>query len=306
VRFARADFVQFAKQQLEQMNLGADIPIIINEIVDRSGLLRGEEELEFKHHLIQEYFAAKGVPDIGFIKGVVNSEWWRNAVVFYFGGKADAVMDLLDVATEASTSESDSYVTVGLALQACYLSKLDDRCEVWKWVVDAAAKSTIREMKDVDKQYPVTDFVAQYVQTRDSVALSGIERPDMKVSAWIISGDSSSQIELRRFWYAAALVELGEFEKLNALLDEGLFDTNLLNVALHFGCYLSSEVRAISKSAKGQAVESCEKLEPRIKPLLSKIASEFRGQLLEYRKGGVVALDELEETVDASSPRLID
>lgn len=294
-RFAKSEFVNFARQQLEEMNLGADLEIITSEIVDRSGLVRGDDELEFKHHLIQEYFAAKGVPDVGFIKGVVNSEWWRNTIVFYFGGKPDSVSELLDVATESGTKASDSFITIGLALQACYLSKLDERFVVWKWVIDSAAAVTRNELKNGDAKYPIAEFVAQYLQVRDSVALSGVERPDMRVNSWIASGDVPEQSELRRFWYAAALVELGEFGKLNVLLDEKVFENNILNLAIHFGCFLSCNVRAISRKAKQDAGRSCEILEPRIGQLRARVAAEFNGQLLEYRKGGVVALDEVEK-----------
>lgn len=290
-RFLKSDFVEFARVKLEEMNLSADLDTVISEVVDRSGLLRGEDELEFKHHLLQEYFAARGIPNLAFVKQVIDQDWWRNSVVFYFGGKPDAVHELMEVATDAGTGARENYLTVGLALQACYLSRLDDRIEVWKWVVEGAAAAAYSELQNPDKAYPITAFVSRYLEGRDAVALSGMEKASTGAETWVVAGNHTDIPELRRFWYAAALIELAEFEKLEAFLKANPFETDLLATAIHFGCFFAASVRSLPNKSKERAEDICRALDSRVQLLRVQITKEFRGQLLEYRNGGVVALD---------------
>lgn len=289
--FTRSDFTSFAQSRLNEMNLGADSEILVNEIIDRSGLLRGGDELEFRHHLLQEYFAGKGISELTFVKKVINDEWWRNSIVFYFGNQPKSVNDLLEVATDAATNAEASHVTIGLALQACYLSNLDDRIEVWKWVADGAALASAHELKHPDKTYPVTSFIARYIQGRDAVALGGIEKTATGIEKWAIQGNDTEHPELRRFWFAAALLELGEFAKLKEVLRNHPFESDLLATAIHFGCFFAASVRSFDRETKDQAESICGYLDTRVAMLRHQITKEFKGQLLEYRSGGVVALD---------------
>ncbi|WP_082592169.1 MULTISPECIES: NACHT domain-containing protein [Stenotrophomonas] len=287
--FSKVEFIDFAREQLISMNLEPDLDVMVSEILDRSGLIRGDDdELEFKHHLLQEYFASKGIPDVSKIKDLVNNEWWRNSIVFYFGAQPSAVSDLLDVATSPLTIPEESYMAIGLALQACYLSKLDERIEVWKWVVEAASGAT-RKFLDESKDYPVTSFLGAYLEARDSVALGGIEKVGYRVRDWIVNAEGSS--ELRRFWYVTALIELGEFESIQEIQDSLPFEDEMLATAVHFGCYFSTEVRSIPAGQKVRAAAICKQLDPKVARLRVKIIEELKGQLLEFQRSGVVALD---------------
>lgn len=293
--FTRAEFENFVRNYLTSVNLETDIPIVLSEIIDRSGLIRGDsDELEFKHHLLQEFFAAQGVPGAGFIREHIGDEWWQNPAVFYFGAHPDSVDDLLEIASDPNVVASDAFVTVGLALQACYLSRLDERAMVWRWVVEGGAVAA-QEQLATDSKYPIMEFLQGYLFARDAVALNGIERDPGGLKQWVVEGKNpSATSELRRFWYVVALVELGKFEEAAEFLRANPLSDGLLATAVHYGCYFAAEVRLIPAVDKASAQKVCELLEAQVAPYRHRIATEFRGQLLEYRRGGVVALDQEE------------
>ncbi|MCX7564576.1 NACHT domain-containing protein [Xanthomonadaceae bacterium XH05] len=293
-RFLREAFVDFCSQRLSEMNLLADLETITNEIIYRSGLLRGDEEIEFKHHLLQEYFASKGIPNLEHVKKVISDEWWRNSIVFYFGAQPDSINNLLEIVTDGATSAEMTYLTIGLAVQACYLSRLDDRVEVWKWVVDGASKAIGSELSQPNEQYPVTAFLTKYLEGRDCVALVGVDKDSAGASQWALEEGciAPEQAELRRFWYAVALLELGRFDQLQRLLRDRPLANDMLVTAIHLGCHFALHVRSISSESRGAAEAIMSMLDSRVASLRHVITKELRGQLLEYRKGGVVALDE--------------
>ena len=44
-----------------------------------------EEEVAFRHHILQEFFAGRGVAEPGQLAGLVADEWWRKPIIFHFG-----------------------------------------------------------------------------------------------------------------------------------------------------------------------------------------------------------------------------
>ncbi len=290
--FWRKDFVDFASRRLGEIHLAADLLPLVTEILDRSGLLRGDEEMEFRHHLLQEFFAAKGIPDIEFVRSVIGSDWWRNSIVFYFGSSPKSVDELLDVATSNTSTPEDSFIAVGLALQACYMSKMSDRVDVWKWVNGAACQMLSRESSSRGaEKYPMSAFLAQYLEARDALALAGIEDESFDLTEWCSRGDEAVVRERHNFWYAVGLCELGQFGRLAKFLEEGRISDDVLLTAIHFGCFFAHELKSISSDQRDAVGRIIEKLNPVVEMNRHRITEEFRGQLLEYRRSGVVALD---------------
>ncbi|PPU10084.1 NACHT domain-containing protein [Xanthomonas arboricola] len=292
-KFSRSTFEDFARKKLDAMNLSTDLNVMLSEILDRSGLLRGDvEEMEFKHHLLQEFFAAKGVPNSEYIRGVINDEWWRNSIVFYFGGQPDNVTDLLDIATASGTLPEQAYMAIGLALQACYLSRIDERIDVWKWVINSAGRASALVLEE-KTDYPIAEFLSHYLEARDSVALGGVERSEFSIEQWIndVDANTSRQIDLKKFWYATSLIELGEFRVLEDLLKVSPLLDDMLATAIHFGCYFSREVRSVPELERQHADNVVKLLDAKVAHLRVKVVEEMKGQLLEYKRSGVVALD---------------
>lgn len=288
--FKRSEFTSFISQRLGEMGKSVDCNLLVGEILDRSGLLRGDDDLEFRHHLIQEYFAGKGIADANFVRDNLSDDWWRNAIVFYFGGKPKAVDELLDAATRSNNSSSDSFIVVGLALQACYMSRIEEKLEVWKWVNGAAVNSLREFQKSLEgEKYPISTFMAGYLEARDSFALSGIEDEVNGIGEWAIRVGQMD--EAHAFWYAVGLSELGEFVRLEKYISNcGLGDTMLL-AALHLGCFYAGAVRELSPKEDAAVKRVLDRLGPIVAVHQKQIIGEMKGQLLEYRNGGVVALD---------------
>jgi len=311
--FTREEFRNFAGRMLEDMNRSADAENMIGEIVERSGLFReAGEGLEFRHHLIQEYFAGKGIPSVDQIKTLVSDEWWRNAIVFYFGSNPENVNGLLDVATSLGARANEAALTIGLALQTCYLSKLEDRIDVWKWVVETLSCVTEGVLADMqEERYPIFYFLTHYILSRDAVALSGIERDEMGALDWAVAGNHfSTSPEIRRFWAFVGLVENGRIDLLEQQLKEHPLESEELNFALGIGCYLAEKVRSVGEDQKRAAHDVRRRLAGKVAVLTQKFAKEYRGQLLEYRQGKIVALDEQEpepesETSNGRSVQII-
>lgn len=302
-RFSRAEFEAFSVDQLRALNYESDVSSLIEEIVERSGLLRGDrDDLEFRHHLIQEYFAGKGIPSVEHVKQIISDEWWRNAIVFHFGSNPDDVQSLLDVATSVSSDVGEACLTIGIALQTCYLSRLEDKIDVWKWVVEGLSCVTDRVLiEKEDEKFPIIYFVTHYILARDAVALSGIEREEVGAIDWAVRGNHfSADPELRRFWAFVGLSEIGRLDVLYEKIKESPIDNNYLNLALSLGCRLVEAVRSVDSEQKRLAKEISIRLRNKVSVLMHDFAKQYRSQLLEYRKGGIVALDQHEPSEQLS------
>lgn len=295
-QFSHSEFEGFANSLLKSMNHESDSQKIIDEIVIRSGLFREVGGgLEFRHHLIQEYFAGKGIPSIEHIKALVSDEWWRNPIVFFFGSNPDDVQSLLDVTTSISVN-SEASLTIGLALQTCYLSRLEDKIDVWKWVVETLAGTTQRVLAEKDNErFPIFHFLTYYILHRDAVALAGIEQEETGAVEWAIAGNHfATDPELRRFWAFVGLSEIGRADLLLGEIKKSPISNDYLNLALTFGCLMVEAVRSVDQEQKEAAKEVRLRLKDKVSVLRYQFAKEYSGQLLEYRRGGIVALDQSE------------
>jgi hypothetical protein len=82
-------FNEIIEGELKGLGYEADIDILSEELVYRSGLLRLDSgEVSFRHFIFQEFFAGRAIQDVTFIKTVCMDEWWRKALVFYCNSSA--------------------------------------------------------------------------------------------------------------------------------------------------------------------------------------------------------------------------
>ena len=61
------------------------------------------------------------------------------------------------------------------------------------------------------------------------------------------------------------------------------------------GCRFIELIRSVKTSQKVAAKDIQIRLAPKISVVAHAFAKEYRGQLLEYRRGGIVALDQIED-----------
>lgn len=130
---------------LAKRDLDIDSDKIFDEIVFRSGLLRTSgHEVEWRHHLLQEFFAGRGVPDADFFIDVAKDEWWRAPMVFYFGEKGESFEDLKRIADRCQRLPAadlfNAAISIGLAVQACYLAEASQKASMLQWVIESLAQ----------------------------------------------------------------------------------------------------------------------------------------------------------------------
>lgn len=278
----------------------SNVAEIRDEIVIRSGLFRSDgENVAFRHHLLQEFFAGRGIPKNEFVFTVVSSDWWRRPIVFFFGENPDElgrVQELVNGVSDVAAEERvDTAMTVGLAIQACYLSDVEEKVALWKWVVDSLVvnrESAIAEIEGAEK-LPLTTFIYFYMNGRDSVALAHVQDWLDRLDEWACTEEwgEAELDEGRRFWLIAALIETGDVDSALERIQEFDPTDKRYLLALHLGAFLCCEVRPIGQGGRRTAERICEVIEPQIAELRKQVSDEFGSQLLELRQGKVEVIE---------------
>ena len=152
---------------------------IVDELLERSRLLRGRgSEVAFSHHLLQEFFAGRALaPDE--VVSYIDEPWWAKPIVFHYGDRAESARHLRSVqesVLQRREQTSISHRTIGLALQSSYLSLVEDRKQIWWDVVSSISKYTVdcvlKERQD--RFLPFTEMTVTYLSLRDAVPFSAL------------------------------------------------------------------------------------------------------------------------------------
>ncbi len=190
---------------------------ILQEVLDRSGLFRDfEDKIAFRHHMFQEFFAGRGIPTEKFAAQSASDSWWRRAIVFYFGDNPKSANILFDFLVDAAKKEPSHYFsaacTVGLAVQACYLSSVKTKIDIWKSLAQAVIelKSEFHKDHDAHNEMPILTSVGYYFLHRDSLALSNVAEQLEDILAWIDSANLPKD-DVRAL-LTFALMRLGRFD----------------------------------------------------------------------------------------------
>jgi hypothetical protein len=289
------EFKERVTVDLANRGYETDVEMLIDEIVNRSGLVREVGgRVEFRHLLVQEFFAGRGIPNSDRLETLIFEDWWRRAVVFYFGerpGNGEALARLRAVVGTRTTRERfTGACTLGLALQACYLVPLVDKVAGISDIIEhlAQVKDGVLAQPTGEARAPLFRFVSYYLQGRDSVALSALETTASDIeSSWPASDPLN---EARKFWLIIGLLEAGKVTKAEVLIRGFRPRDKRLLLAIHLGCYLIEQLRLAPRDQKRSAKRICDKLESRILPLRKQVIEELKTELLEVRQGEVKAL----------------
>lgn len=292
------EFKLILEKELSSRGHTANIDQLTEEILMRSNLFRIiQNRIEFRHHLLQEFFAGRGIPGSQYLKSIVYDLWWQRAIVFYFGENPEDSEGLNDIVKFLNISSiEDNFtasLTLGLALQTAYLVIVEDKINLFDKVVKgiAAAKEQMIE-KVLKGKYPLTKFITYYLLGRDSVACSFIESNVEKlIDQFKILKPSPDEEEIFIFWLIVGLIEAGSISRAEQLVKKYKPKDNGLLLAIHLGCFLVSNLRVTTKEEKKISENIMHLLDERIKGLREQLLSEFKSELLEIRMGSVVAID---------------
>lgn len=288
------------EQDLRDRGLEADVDVLFDEITHRSGLVKVDEgSLSFRHLLLQEFFAGRGIPSLDFLASAVKDYWWMRAIIFYFGerpGDYNAIAHLQrSLAQLDGTDLNQAAVALGLSVQACYLTKKHDKCAAMEWVVTSMAKAIDPCLDFFGAPHGTQDawrFILYYVYGRDAVAA--------KIISEVASGIASVQVEtdedkgfqdLCIFWCLAGLIESRQLAKAEELLKTFKPKDLRFLLALDIGAAYVEHSHITTPAQKRSAKEIRSRISPRIPHLRVEALKEFRGLVLELRQDGVKALD---------------
>ncbi len=284
-------------RELRERGHDADIESFFDEIVFRSGLMKCTgEDVFFVHHLLQEFFAGRGIPSQEFLGSIVSSIWWTKAIVFYFGENPADSQGLIAVREGlkgvVGADEFQAAVAVGLATQACYLMKSPDKHSAIDWVIETLAitkPSFLHEGQGLEEDYEVLPFLNYYLYGRDAVAT--------KITAEVFervvneAGGIGKANELQMFWCLAGMIEARRLDDVLAHIRKfNPADPKYL-LALQMGAMYVQQIHVVSKDVRKKAEEIVKLLEPKVSFLKPTVIKEFKALLLEVRDGRVHGIE---------------
>jgi hypothetical protein len=292
------------ENNLKETGHQADLDILFDETIYRSSIFRIEgQNISFRHALLQEFFAGRGVPSTTFFQSVITDDWWKHAIIFHFGDKPEAHGELTSLILNLASYEGvDLYraaVAIGLAVQACYLSKVTDKIKSINWVVQSLIKAKPGFVQAIQQEAPELEFTAMlqyYYFGRDAVACKAIEDAASSIiEANLPQVGSSAEKDLEVFWYIVSLIQSGNFKRAQVFIKSFKpTDTKLL-LSLHLGCFMIAHLKITPEEHKKIAEEICEFVQPKIAFLREQLLEEMKGMLLDVRKGKITLISSEEQ-----------
>jgi hypothetical protein len=298
---SRAESGLIFTKELEIRGRRADIPQLIEETIHRSGLFRFiGDSIEFRHLLLQEFFAGRGIPSSDFLETVISDPWWQRAVLFYFGENPSDQRSLERVTSNLSlrTAEEIFYasIAIGLGLQACYLVTTDAKIHIFKWVIDGLSNARRFFLAEEDKiaaKYPLIRFLTYYIFGRDAVACDVLNDSYQIILSEFVQEDLLSEDkEFRQFWTIAGLIECGCLEEAIEEIKKFKPKDDRLLLAIHLGCYLISKLRIFEIEKKKLAKKICDSLESKVSHLRKKVINEWKSEILEVQKDKIATIED--------------
>ncbi len=294
-----SEFKGIIERELESRGHLGDAAQLTDEVLYRSNLFRViQDRVEFRHHLLQEFFAGRGIPAEEFIKEHVADYWWQRPIVFYFGDKPGSATELANIVAHIDKTTNGtlfvSALTIGLSLQASYLVKVDPKTELLHWVIASLSNSRkdLFESNDKPDPHPLTNFIAYYLVGRDAVALDLLsKRVTMLLNRYESSNISTEDVNFYKFWVIVGLIESGELDAAEEVIQDFHPADPRLLLAIHMGCFIINNLRVSTTKQKKAASRIISRLQGKVWVLRDQLIKEFESELLEVRKGEIKAIE---------------
>jgi hypothetical protein len=239
------------------------------------------------------------------MKTIITDDWWKRPIVFYFG-ETPGNIEMLKSARDAVTVNEvepekllEAATTIGLAVQACYLSPVLEKLSIWKWVASALDMSQEKCLKEGDPEgkYPLTGFFNYYLYSRDCIALSNLKKYASSLAEWASEATyigGSDQNERILFWLVAGLIESGEISEAEKIIKKFTFKDGQILTAIYLDCIMAHEIRPLNDEEKSKAQNICVRLQSKVAPYIRQLIQEFGSTLLEYRNGEIKVIEDSE------------
>ncbi|MBM3789150.1 MAG: NACHT domain-containing protein [Acidobacteria bacterium] len=304
------EYERIIEMELAKRGHQIDINQMLEETLNRSGLFRIiGDTVEFRHLLLQEFFAGRGIQSSDYLNAVIADEWWKRAIVFYYGDRPSEFAtfeNLISSLTSRPLEENfRAALTLGLALQACYLVEVDEKIRLIQWVIDTLgrAKSEFLQCTDPSGKYPLTRFLFYYLFGRDSVALSVLNQRIEQIVAELVSPHTNQdEKDIRMFWLIVGLIEGGSLQDADELIRHYKPSDPRLLLGIHLGCNLIQHLRVSTTQQVAIAKKITDRLGADVQHLRVQLLSELKSELLEERGGKIKAIDAKGVSIEESSP----
>jgi len=293
-----AEFQAMVRTELEHRGRESDCAQLLDEILNRSGLLRNADgNVEFRHHLLQEFFAGRGIPSKEDLPAIIHDHWWQRPIVFYFGENPDQGSAFPEIIKSLSARTKPQVfhaaLTLGLALQACYLVRTREKVDILRWVIETlsdAKEDFIREGDPEGKHY-LSRFTVYYIAGRDAVACETLAvEPQAVLAPLEREGLTKDEKDTRMFWFIVGLLESGHLAEAQKALS-GFQPKDLrFMLAIHIGCFLIANLKVTSKEEKKTAQEILSSIGYQISPLRQELIAEWKSELIELRRDKPAAI----------------
>lgn len=294
------DFKSLLAEELINRGYKADVEILTEEILIRSGLFRKIGNMvEFKHLMLQEFFAGRGIPENDIVECLVADPWWRRALVFFFGDKPNQKELLKSITGNFSISEPSvkysAAVTIGLALQASYLLEVAIKVPLIQWIIQTFSES----FQDYDSKivrsspHPLKDFLSYYLFARDAVALGIMADHKNEIFEGLTKHPTKNALEkdLKHFWLITGLIESGALEEAEKELKKFSPTDMRLYLGIHLGCYLIVHLRIVTQEERKTAKRICESISKYLPDLRKQLIEEFKSELLEIQRDEIKSIN---------------
>lgn len=268
------EFKRLVYSELGTRGFLEETAVLYEEIIERSELFRVDSDrIEFRHLLFQEFFAGRAIPNAEFIYQVVHEDWWKRAIVFYFGEHPNDIVSLEKmVDTIKKRSPGEAFVaatTIGLALQACYFALLEDKEKIYEAVVRALidARGDKRFAPSFEGM-PTVVLVLSAWMARESLALSNLKIFADRIEKRLVAayrGDDEKNDEIR-FWLILGLLESGFFKLAQEMAKEFRPRDPALLLALRFEALVAAEARVVADSGREELKDLVEVVTARLRP----------------------------------------
>jgi hypothetical protein len=289
----RAEFEAFIKKYLVDRDLAPDADQLIDEIVERSGILRHlGDRLEFRHHTLQEFFAGRAIRGEAFVASVIGDEWWRQAIVFYFGDRANDVSGLTAAVGHLpmlpAAEQFTAGTALGLSLQACFLIPTSEKVPIFWSVVEALADSreAVSQRMDGLGGRPYLAAMGYSYLGRHAVALNALPSMIDELPGF---DDMSGAAE---FWIIVGLLETRNFELAEKYVRKFRPTDNSLSLALDVECVILQNVMLTKPSDKKAVDRIREQIGKRIGSARKEAAKELQDFLADLRLKRLITASE--------------